>query len=128
MRRNSEQDNDAATHSRRFESLVSSGDLIQWQALRDLEAFPSRNERIVDRSRGLHFVSRPEVVATQEVDPDVLEKKRPERNGRGGGVRGVGRYGSMHRQQFEIDGDVGPEGDLDDVVNAPWRNRSNTLD
>ena len=31
MRRNSEQDNDAATHSRRFESLVSGGDLIQWQ-------------------------------------------------------------------------------------------------
>ena len=95
MRRNSEPDNDAATHSRRFESLVSGGDLIQWQALRDLKALPSRNKRIVDRSCGLHFVGRPEVVAAQEVNPDVLEKKRPEWNGRGGGVRGVGRYGPM---------------------------------
>jgi hypothetical protein len=43
---------------------VSGGDLIQWQALRDLEAFPSRNEHIVDRSRGLDFVSRPKGVAT----------------------------------------------------------------
>ena len=61
---------------------MSGGDLIQWQALHDLEAFPSRNERIVDRSRGRHFVSRPKVVATQEVDPDVLE--RSGQNGMGG--------------------------------------------
>ena len=45
-----------------------------------------------------------------------------------GGVRGIGRYGSMNRQQFEIDADVRPEGDLDDVVNALCCNRSNMLD
>jgi len=34
----------------------------------------------------------------------------------------------MNRQQFEIDADVRPEGDLDEVVNALCCNRSNMLD
>ena len=53
-------------------------DLIEWKPLRDWHAVPSRNERLVDRARGLFFVRRREVVATQEVHSDVLEEQRPE--------------------------------------------------
>src|SRR4051812_12477261 len=70
----SQPDDHASPLMRRFESLVSGGDLLEWILLRDRHAAPACDECLVNRVRGLFSVRRREVVAPQEVHSNVLEK------------------------------------------------------
>ena len=79
---------------------------VEREPLRDLEPAPSRSKRLIHGFRGLGLVRRCKVIAAREVDTYVLEEQRPERNAWLCDIRGIGRYRSMNRQQFQIRGDV----------------------
>jgi len=106
LRSISDHQHDAAASSRRFDPLVRCRDLFERELLRDLEPAPPRGKRLIHGFRGLGLVRRCEVIAAQEVDAYVLEEQRPERNAWRGDIRGIRRYRSMNRQQFQIRGDV----------------------
>jgi hypothetical protein len=53
---------------------VRAGDFLEREALHDVESGPASHERFIDRERRLRLLLGRKVVATEEVEPDVLEQ------------------------------------------------------
>ncbi len=101
-----------------LDALMSLSDIRQRHALPKLEARPACFQRAIQiSSRGKLRLYR-EVIATKEVDLDVLEDHGPEWNGLVWIVRGVGRECSSLPQKLDVPLHVRSKRNFNDVVDA----------